>query len=88
MDMAGRASFYSRFHPLPILGEDSPNSHTIAPAVADCGSVEVRFPDGRESVFFFWDDNPGRRSITLKMSQEEAEQAAKEVARAEHDKLK
>jgi len=28
--------------------------------IPDCGSFEVRFPDGRESVYFYWDDNPGR----------------------------
>jgi hypothetical protein len=47
----------------------------------------VRFPDGRESVYFYWDDNAGRRSITGNMGQEEAERAAKELARAEQDKL-
>jgi hypothetical protein len=36
----------------------------------------------------YWDDNPGRRSITLSLSSEEAEQIAKELARAEQDKLK
>ena len=55
--------------------------------VPNCGSYEVRFPDGRPSVYFYWDDNPGRRSITLSMSQEEAERAAKELARTEQDKL-
>jgi len=30
----------------------------------DTGSYEVAFPDGRPSVFFYWDENPGRRSIT------------------------
>jgi hypothetical protein len=30
-------------------------------AVADCGSFEVRFADGRASRFFYWDDLPGRR---------------------------
>jgi hypothetical protein len=28
-------------------------------AVPNCGSYEVRFPDGRASVFFYWDDVPG-----------------------------
>jgi hypothetical protein len=27
-------------------------------AVPDCGSFEVRFADGRESRFFYWDDVP------------------------------
>jgi len=61
--------------------------HTAAPAVPDSGSYEVRFPDGRGSVYFYWDDNPGRRSTTRKLSSEEAERQAKELARAEQDKL-
>jgi hypothetical protein len=61
--------------------------HTAAPAVPDCGSYEVRFPDGCESVYFYWDDNPGRRSITRKLSCEEAERKAKDLARAEQEKL-
>jgi hypothetical protein len=61
--------------------------HTAAPADPDFGSHEVRFPDGRPSFHFYWDDNPGRRSITFSMSSEEAERRAKELARAEQDKL-
>jgi hypothetical protein len=26
-----------------------------------CGSYEVKYPDGRPSRFFCWDDIPGRR---------------------------
>jgi len=59
--------------------------HTASPAVPDSGSYEVRFPDGRESVYFYFDDNPGRRSITRKLSGEEAERKAKDLARAEQD---
>jgi hypothetical protein len=62
--------------------------HTAAPSVPGSGSYEVRFPGRRESVYFYFDDNPGRRSITLSMSSEEAERRAKELARTEHDKLK
>jgi hypothetical protein len=51
-------------------------------------SYEVRFADGRPSVYLYWDDNPGRRSITLRLSSEEAERKAKELARTEQDKLK
>jgi len=29
-------------------------------AVSKSGSFEVRFADGRESKFFYWDDIPGR----------------------------
>ena len=67
--------------------ESPPRRHTAASQIPDCGSFEVRFPDGRPSIYFYWDDNPGRRSITRHMSQEEAERAAKELARAEQDKL-
>jgi len=30
-------------------------------AVPKCGSFEVRFPDGRPSRYFYWDDIAGRR---------------------------
>jgi hypothetical protein len=30
-------------------------------AVPNCGSFEVRFPDGRPSKYFYWDDLPSRR---------------------------
>jgi hypothetical protein len=61
--------------------------HTAAPDVPDCGSYEGRFPDGRQSTYFYWDDNPGRRSITLALSSEEAERKAKDLARTEQEKL-
>jgi hypothetical protein len=57
--------------------------HTAAPAIPDSGSFEVRFPDG----LFYWDDNPGRRSITQRLSSEEAEHKAKEPAQIEQNKL-
>ena len=46
-------------------------------SVPQAGSYEVRFPDCRPSVYHYFDDNPGRRSITEKMTSEEALQAAK-----------
>jgi hypothetical protein len=61
--------------------------HSSAPEVPDSGSYEVRFSDGRESHYFYWDDNPGRRSITMSMSSEQAEGKAKKLATAEQDKL-
>jgi hypothetical protein len=61
--------------------------HTAAPTVTGSGSYEVRFPDGRPSVYFYWDDNPGRRSITQSLSSQEAELLAQELARIEQDKL-
>jgi len=35
---------------------------------------------------FDWDDNPGRRSITRKLSSEEADRKAMDLARAEQEK--
>jgi hypothetical protein len=61
--------------------------HTAAPQIPDCGSFEVCFPDGRPSVYFYWDDNPGRRSITQHMSQQAAKAGAQELARTEQEKL-
>ena len=31
--------------------------------IPDAGSYGVHFADGRDSVYFYWDDNAGRRSI-------------------------
>jgi hypothetical protein len=50
-------------------------------SVAQTGSYEVRFPDSRPSVYHYLDDNPGRRSITEKMTSEEALQAARFAGR-------
>lgn len=52
-----------------------------------CGSFEVRFPDGRPSQFYFWDDIPGRRLRTEAMTQEQALEAAKKLARVEQEKF-
>jgi hypothetical protein len=56
-------------------------------AVPKCGSYEVRFPDGRPSKFFYWDDVAGRRTRPEQMTSEQALEQAKAVARAELDKL-
>jgi len=48
--------------------------------IPDCGSFEVWFADGRPSQYFYWDDNPGRASITMKMDQ--AKQRKRAFARA------
>ena len=48
--------------------------------IPDCGSFEVRFADGRESRWFYWDNNPGRASITRKMDRDEAREAARGLA--------
>ena len=62
--------------------------HTSPTATRDTGSYEVEFSDGRPSVYVYWDDNPRRRSITLSLSSEEAERLAKDLARAEQDRLR
>ena len=58
------------------------------PGIPDTGSFEVRFSDGRQSVYFYWDDNPGRRAITLRMSSQQAKKAAQKLARSEQDQSK
>jgi hypothetical protein len=55
-------------------------------AIPQTGSYEVRFSDGLPSVYHYFDDNPGRRSITGKMTGAEALQATKTFARADRDK--
>jgi hypothetical protein len=56
-------------------------------AVPNCGSFEVRFPDGRESVYFHWDDIAGRRMRPDVVDNATALERAKSFARAEQDKL-
>jgi hypothetical protein len=56
-------------------------------AIPQTGSYEVKFTDGRPSVYHYFDDDPGRRSITGKMTSAEALRAAKAFARGERDKL-
>ena len=56
-------------------------------AVPKCGSFEVRFPDGRPSKYFYWDDEPGRRLNPKLLTSEQAELEAKRFARAEQDRL-
>jgi hypothetical protein len=56
-------------------------------AVPKCGSIEVRFPNGRPSRYLYWEDLPSRRLRPDLLTGEEAERDAKELARAEQDKL-
>jgi hypothetical protein len=56
-------------------------------AVPLCGSFEVRFPDGRPSRFFYWDELSGRRLSLDLVDRETALQAAQACARAEQDAL-
>ncbi|NPU63404.1 hypothetical protein HL667_00140 [Bradyrhizobium sp. 83012] len=59
------------------------------PGIPDTGSFEVRFADGRPSVYFYWDNNPGRRAISMSgvTSEEEARSAAQQLARSELKRL-
>jgi hypothetical protein len=51
-------------------------------AVKDCGSFEVRFPDGRPSRFYYRDDLPSRQLNPETLDRETALEKAKAVARA------
>ena len=51
-------------------------------AVPQCGSFEVRYPDDRPSVYFYWDDLPSRRLIPATLDRETALEKAKAVARS------
>lgn len=55
-------------------------------AVPDCGSFEVRFPDGRPSQYFYWDDIAARRLRPDLMERDAALEKAKAVARAAQEK--
>jgi hypothetical protein len=49
-------------------------------AVRNCGSYEVRI-DGRQSRFFYWDDQASRRLRPEQMTSEEALELARSLAR-------
>jgi hypothetical protein len=49
-------------------------------AIPKTGSFEVKFTDGRPSVYHYFDDDPGRRSITGKMTSAQALERAKLAA--------
>lgn len=55
-------------------------------AVPQTVSFEVRFSDGRSSVYFYWDDVASRRLSSEQMTSEQALEAAKTFARGERDK--
>ena len=55
-------------------------------AVPQIGSFEVRFSDGRPSVYYYWDDIPGRRLNPEQMDSSRGLEAAKALARSERDK--
>lgn len=52
-------------------------------AVPQTGSYEVRFADGRPSVYFYWDDIAGRRLAPNLLTGAEALEKARALARAE-----
>jgi hypothetical protein len=52
--------------------------HSIVP---DTGSFEVRFSDGRQSRYYYWDDIPSRRLRPEQVDQETAKKQAQEFAR-------
>ena len=56
-------------------------------AVLLCGSFEVRFPDGRPSQYFYFDDRPGRRMRPDHVDRHTARRAAQFLARAEQNAL-
>jgi hypothetical protein len=58
--------------------------HSVIP---DSGSFEVRFADGRPSLYWYWDDNASRRSVRNCLDQATAKKQAQDFARAEQDKL-
>jgi hypothetical protein len=53
----------------------------------DCGSLEVWFADGRESVRFYWDNLVSRRLSPKTVTRQEAIEKATALARAEMNKL-
>jgi hypothetical protein len=57
--------------------------HEVVPK---SGSYEVRFRDGRESKFFYWDDVLARHLRPGILTIEQAFEQAKALARAERDK--
>lgn len=51
-------------------------------------SFEVRFPDGRQSQYFYFEEEPTRRRFMGRMTRKQAEQAAKTFAGAEREKMR
>ena len=47
--------------------------------IPDTGSFEVVWPGGKR--YIYWDENVGRRAITLHLSRNEALEQARELAR-------
>ena len=51
--------------------------HEVIP---QCGSFEVRYDDGRPSVYFYWEDLPGRGLRPDILSSDAALEQAKTLA--------
>jgi hypothetical protein len=56
-------------------------------AIPGSGSFEVRFENGRASVYFYFEDLPGRRLRPDLVYREQALKDARAFARAEREKL-
>jgi hypothetical protein len=56
--------------------------HEVVP---DCGSFEVRFPDGRPSKYFYFENLPSRRLRSDVLTGEAALEQAKAFAREQRD---
>ena len=55
-------------------------------AVPKRGSYEVKFPDGRPSKYFCWEDIPDRRLSPDQADSKQALEEAKAFARAQRDR--
>jgi hypothetical protein len=53
----------------------------------NCGSLEVRFADGRPSRYFYWDNLVSRRLRPELLTRDQAIEQATALARAEMGKL-
>ena len=58
------------------------NPHHQARGHSADWQYEVRYSDGRPSFYHYFEDDPGRRSITRKMTSAQALQAAQALAQA------
>ena len=55
--------------------------------VLDTGSFEVRFADGRQSRYFYFEDAPSRRLRPDMLTRAQALEQARTVARSKRDRL-
>jgi len=58
--------------------------HEVVP---DTGSFEVRFADGRQSRYFYFEDAPSRRLRSDMLTRAQALEQARTIARSERDRL-